>query len=80
MAHGKNAGIPRWYRSGYRQKSQCDRCGFKSTHKEVFRVFHVDGNLDNCRPANLKTVCANCRPILSKEGLGWRQGDLIADF
>ena len=80
MAHGKNAGIPRWYRAGYRQKSQCDRCGFKSNHKEVFRVFHVDGNLDNCRPANLKTVCANCRSILSKEGITWKQGDLVADF
>ena len=80
MTHGKNAGIPRWYRAGYRQKNQCDRCGFKSPHKEVFRVFHVDGNLDNCRPNNLKTVCANCREILAKEGITWKQGDLVADF
>jgi hypothetical protein len=40
----------------------------------------VDSNLDNCRPANLKTVCANCRSILSKEGITWKQGDLVADF
>ena len=80
LAHGVNHGIPRWQRAGYKIKNQCDKCGFKSPHKEVFRVFHVDGNLDNCRPSNLKTVCANCRTILAKEGITWRQGDLVADY
>jgi hypothetical protein len=80
MAHGVNHGIPRWFRAGYRMKLQCDRCGFKSLHKEPFRVFHVDGNLDNCRPANLKTVCANCAQVLAKEGVNWKQGDLVADY
>ncbi len=73
-------GIPRWARAGYKLKQQCDKCGFKSPHKEVFRVFHVDGNLDNCRSTNLKTVCVNCAQILGKEGITWRQGDLIADY
>jgi hypothetical protein len=72
--------VPRWYRAGYRAKSQCEKCGFKSTHKEIFRVFHVDGNLDNNRFNNLKTVCLNCAQILGKEGITWRQGDLIADY
>jgi hypothetical protein len=80
MANGLFHGIPRWQRSGYRMKSQCEKCGFRSPYKDPFRVFHVDGNLDNCRPNNLKTVCANCASILSKEGITWRQGDLIADF
>ena len=80
MTHGLYIGIPRWYRAGYRMKSQCDKCGFRSPHKEVFRVFHVDGNLDNCRTNNLKTVCANCSQTLSKDGITWRQGDLIADY
>lgn len=61
-------------------KSQCDKCGFKSPHSQVFRVFHIDGNLDNCRHSNLKTVCANCASILGKEGMIWRQGDLVADY
>jgi hypothetical protein len=61
-------------------KHQCDKCGFKSTHAEVFRVFHVDGDLDNCRHSNLKTVCANCVSVLSKDGIIWRQGDLVADY
>ncbi len=80
MAHGVNHGIPRWFRAGYRIKNQCDRCGFKSPHKEPFRVFHIDGNLDNCRPSNLKTVCCNCTQVLAKDGINWKQGDLIADY
>ena len=80
MAHGVNHGIPRWSRAGYRMKSQCDKCGFKSPHGQVFRVFHIDGNLDNCRHSNLKTVCANCVSVLSKDGIIWRQGDLVADY
>lgn len=77
---GLFAGIPRWQRAGYKIKNTCDKCGFKSPHKEVFNVFHVDGDLDNCRPANLKTVCANCQRVLHKEGVRWRQGDLVPDL
>ncbi len=71
--------IPRWQRAGYKMKNQCEKCGFRSSYREVFRVFHVDGNLDNCRPSNLKTICCNCSQILAREGVTWRQGDLIAD-
>ena len=80
MAHGVYHGIPRWARAGYHIKPQCDKCGFKSPHSQVFRVFHIDGNLDNCRHSNLKTVCVNCASILGKEGMTWRQGDLVADY
>ena len=80
MTHGVYHGLPRWQRAGYKIKSQCEKCGYRSPHLEVFRVFHVDGNLDNCRPSNLKTVCCNCAQILGKEGITWRQGDLVADY
>ena len=80
VKHGVNAGLPRWYQSGYRQKNTCDKCGFKSPHTEVFSVFHVDGDLNNCRPSNLKTICANCVRVLHKEGIRWRQGDLVPDL
>jgi hypothetical protein len=80
MTHGINHGIPRWARAGYKIKAQCEKCGFKSQHTEIFRVFHIDGDLNNCRHSNLKTVCCNCAQILSKEKISWRQGDLIADF
>jgi len=71
---------PRWQRAGYIPKNTCDRCGVKSPHKEIFSVFHVDGDLNNCRPVNLKTVCANCARVLHKEGIRWRQGDLVPDL
>jgi hypothetical protein len=80
LKDGHAAGLARWARANYRLKNSCDKCGFKSPHKEVFAVFHVDGDLNNCRPANLKTVCANCQRILHKEGVRWKQGDLVPDL
>jgi len=71
---------PRWQTAGYKMKNTCDKCGFKSLHSEVFNVFHVDGDLNNCRPANLKTVCSNCQRTLHKDGVKWRQGDLVPDL
>jgi hypothetical protein len=71
---------PRWSQLGYKKKNFCEKCGFKSRHQEQFDVYHIDGDLDNSRVTNLKTVCANCQRILQKEGVQWRQGDLVADF
>jgi hypothetical protein len=71
---------PRWQLAGYKIKLACDKCGYKSPHKEVFNVFHVDGNLNNCRHTNLKTVCANCQRTLHQEGVKWRQGGLVPDL
>ena len=53
---------------------------FKSKFSEQFNVFHVDGNLNNSRPINLKTICANCARVLHKEGIRWKQGDLVPDL
>ena len=80
LKDGVGAGIPKWYRDGYQQKSICDKCGFKGKHSEQFNVYHVDGNLNNSRTNNLKTVCANCQRILHKDGVTWKQGDLQPDF
>jgi DNA-directed RNA polymerase subunit RPC12/RpoP len=79
-ACGRGVKLPRWKSAGYGMKNLCDKCGFKSPHKEVFSVFHVDGDLNNCRHINLKTVCANCQRILHKEGIKWKQGDLVPDL
>ena len=79
-ARGATPKQPRWSQAGYLKKSQCDKCGYKSKFPEQFNVYHVDGNLNNCRHSNLKTVCCNCARVLSKEGILWRQGDLVADF
>jgi hypothetical protein len=72
--------LPRWKSAGYTLKNTCDKCGFKSPHREVFSVFHVDGDLNNCRHTNLKSVCGNCQRILHKEGIKWKQGDLTPDL
>lgn len=71
---------PRWYQSGYRQLTNCEKCGFKASYKEQLRVYHIDGNLENCRPSNLKTICANCQIAMQREGVRWKQGDLAPDF
>ena len=77
---GTGHGIPKWKRVGYNMKDYCEKCNFNSSHKEQFNVFHIDGSLDNCQFNNLKTVCANCQRIMQKEGVRWKQGDLLPDF
>ena len=79
-ARGAQSGKPRWDQLGYKKKDKCEKCGYTSKHSEQFNVFHVDGDLNNCRPTNLKTICANCQRVLHKEGVRWRQGDLVPDF
>jgi hypothetical protein len=79
-SRGSQETRPLWSLSGYKKKTACERCKFTSKHEDQFDVFHVDGDLRNCRPTNLKTICANCARVLHKEGVQWRRGDLIPDF
>lgn len=72
--------IPRWKLKGYNKKNYCEKCKFSSQHEEQFNVYHIDGNLNNVKLNNLKTICANCQRILQKENIKWIQGDLIPDF
>jgi len=80
LNNGKGHGIPKWYRAGYRQLEICEKCNYKSNHKEQFNVYHVDGDLNNTLRSNLKTICANCQRIMQKQGVKWKQGDLLPDF
>ena len=79
LHNGKGHGIPTWYKSGYRMKNECDKCGFKG-HLEQFNVYHIDGKLTNTHYSNLKTICANCQRLLQKKDLKWKQVDLVPDF
>ena len=72
--------MPKWKQRGYVKKDSCEKCGFQSKHIEQFNVYHIDGNLDNCSIMNLKTICANCQRIMQKQGVRWKQGDLLPDF
>lgn len=74
------APVPSWHKVGYKKKPHCEKCGFKAKYREQLFVYYVDGNLNNNNHLNLKTICANCQYEVAKEGLGWRQGDLVPDF
>ena len=76
----KPAAKPRWLLDGYKKKPHCEKCGFKAKLKEQLFVYHIDGDLNNTKPLNLKTICANCQYEIAREGLGWRQGDLTPDY
>ena len=71
--------IPRWTQAGYKKKMVCDRCGFRSRWAAQLLVFHVDGNLNNNKVGNLKTICQNCVIDVAKSDLPWRLGDLESD-
>jgi hypothetical protein len=80
LRNGVNYGVPLWKQRGYDKKDYCEKCAFESNHSEQFNVYHIDGDLKNCRPNNLKTICANCQRLLQKQGVKWKQGDLLPDF
>ena len=71
---------PKWQGSGYKKKSVCVLCGFRSLYPDQIVVFHVDNDLNNNDISNLRSVCLNCVIEIDKKELLWKQGDLIADF
>jgi hypothetical protein len=70
---------PRWKLAGYKKKTTCDRCGFRSKYAAQLLVFHIDGNLKNTNLRNLKTVCQNCVVEIKRSDLPWKPGDLEED-
>lgn len=69
----------RWESAGYKKKSTCDRCGFRSRHTAQLVVYHVNGSLNDCDMRNLRTVCLNCVIEITRLDLPWRRGDLEED-
>jgi hypothetical protein len=74
------APVPRWEAAGYKKKTTCDRCGFRSKYSAQLLVYHIDGNLANSNLRNLKTICRNCVEEVKRADLPWRPGDLQPDF
>jgi hypothetical protein len=64
------AEIPKWKLAGYRKKSYCEKCNFKSKYPTQLDVYLFTA---------FKTVCLNCMAELNHTGV-WAQGDLVADF
>jgi hypothetical protein len=71
---------PRWRSAGYKKKTICDRCGFRSKYAAQLMVYHVDGNLNNNTMRNLKTICQNCCVEVNRLDLTWAVGDLEPDL
>ena len=69
----------RWKAAGYKKKATCDLCGFKSLFPTQITVFHIDGDLDNCKLTNLRSICLNCVEVVKKKDVTWRRGDLEVD-
>lgn len=72
---------PNWIKAGYKKKTRCEQCNFLATNSKLqLRVYHVDGYLSNVNWTNLKTICLNCQAIILDSKLGWKAGDLEADY
>ena len=75
----KKLRIPSWQKAGYKKKTTCDLCGFKSSVSGQTTVFHIDGDLENTKLFNLRTICLNCVEIVKKTQVNWKRGDLEVD-
>lgn len=71
---------PNWEKSGYKKKTSCDVCGFKSLYPTQITVFHIDGNLQNIEFSNLRSVCLNCIEVVKKKNVNWKRGDLQIEY
>lgn len=76
----KKPSLFNWEKAGYKKKSQCDLCGFKSLYPSQITVFHVDGDLNNVDYINLKSICLNCVEIVKRKEVTWKRGDLVVDY
>jgi hypothetical protein len=69
-----------WAKSGYKKRNNCDLCGFRSVLPTQITVFHIDGNLENINPSNLRSICLNCVEVIKKNEVTWKRGDLEVDY
>ncbi len=70
---------PKWRNNGYKKKTTCDLCGFKSTYTSQIVVYHIDGNLNNVELYNLRSICLCCVEIVKRKNTIWRPGDIEPD-
>lgn len=68
-----------WEKGGYKKKTACDICGFKSKYTSQITVWHVNGNLNDSSLVNLRCVCLNCVEAVKRRQATWQIGDLTPD-
>lgn len=71
---------PKWRLAGYKKKTACDMCGFRSLYGSQIVVYHIDGNLNNCEFINLRSICLCCIEVIKRKHFTWRPGDIEADY
>lgn len=76
----KKPAVPLYEKAGYKKKTICDMCGFKSIYTTQMTVFYIDGNLQNTSLINLRTVCLNCVEVIKRKDVTWKRGDLQIDY
>lgn len=72
--------IPRWQSKGYKKKTACDLCHFKSQYSSQILVYHIDGDLNNCEFINLRSICLCCVEVVKRKNFTWRIGDIEVDY
>jgi len=75
----KKPKVSNWQKSGYKKKTNCDLCGFRSVYASQITVYHIDGNLTNVDFTNLRSICLNCIEVVKRKEINWKRGDLIPD-
>lgn len=63
--YGISDHVRRWMVETYGER--CSRCGWCERHPVTGRVpltiDHIDGDVANCRPGNLRLLCNNCHSL-----------------
>ncbi len=68
--YGISDHVRRWMSETYGE--QCTQCGWSVRHsltgKVPLTIDHIDGDVANCRPENLRLLCHNCYSLTSTFG------------
>ena len=68
--YGLSRHVRRWMRERYGER--CSRCGWSERHLKTGQVpltiDHIDGDVANCRPENLRFLCPNCHSLTDTFG------------
>lgn len=71
---------PKWSLSGYKKKMVCDKCHFKARWAKQIMIFYVDGDMNNTKQNNLKSICLNCAIDIEKQDIPWaKERGVVAD-